>query len=363
MIKQTFNYFSYYDYSQTSEDCNRALFEEAVAAEVTTTSSLEKESRPYPPEPSFLHPTSRDVQYTEVFTPGIAAKSVTELIWCDGYNLGMATTTTRKTFGLTADYTAYEGTNWPLDLRLKIKDKKINLGTSIVEYRQTARMFNNFANGLKSAWDLYRGRLPKKLRRRIRPCDIPASYLTGTYGIEPLVNDLFDSITELNSRMTKPMYQRSTSTSTRKSTDQHGGTFTVSEKAVAYLKKTHSHSAFTLGNVGELAWEVIPFSFVVDWGIGVGDYLSSLDALDGLEFLSGTVTTKVEYQQSNSTYNLPLYHNIVDSPAKVTYSGISRAVIGTIPLPSRPNVGFSASYRRLTNAVALLWAVNKRCKA
>jgi hypothetical protein len=35
-----------------------------------------------------------------------------------------------------------------------------------------------------------------------------------------------------------------------------------------------------------LAWELIPYSFVVDWLFPVGDYLSSLDALVGVSDLS-----------------------------------------------------------------------------
>jgi hypothetical protein len=41
------------------------------------------------------------------------------------------------------------------------------------------------------------------------------------------------------------------------------------------------------GNVWQLAWELIPLSFVVDWFLPVGKYLDSLNATKGITFLDG----------------------------------------------------------------------------
>lgn len=45
-----------------------------------------------------------------------------------------------------------------------------------------------------------------------------------------------------------------------------------------------------LTNPALVAWEVVPFSFVVDWFIPVGDFLSQISAYHGLEFVSGYQT-------------------------------------------------------------------------
>jgi hypothetical protein len=42
-----------------------------------------------------------------------------------------------------------------------------------------------------------------------------------------------------------------------------------------------------LTNPLEVAWELIPFSFVADWFISVGDWLRGLTALHGLRIVSG----------------------------------------------------------------------------
>lgn len=51
-----------------------------------------------------------------------------------------------------------------------------------------------------------------------------------------------------------------------------------------------------LTNPAEVAWEVVPFSFVIDWFIPVGNFLSSLDSLVGVQDLTvcrGYKTTSV----------------------------------------------------------------------
>lgn len=43
-----------------------------------------------------------------------------------------------------------------------------------------------------------------------------------------------------------------------------------------------------------IAWELVPFSFVADWFVPVGSFLSSLTATAGLEFSSGLVSRRVD---------------------------------------------------------------------
>lgn len=50
------------------------------------------------------------------------------------------------------------------------------------------------------------------------------------------------------------------------------------------------------------AWELVPYSFVVDWFVGVGQYLSNLSALDGLHFTVGS-ETKYVYRVCEREYD------------------------------------------------------------
>lgn len=49
-----------------------------------------------------------------------------------------------------------------------------------------------------------------------------------------------------------------------------------------------------------LAWELVPYSFVVDWFLPVGDYLKQLTYAQGLSFKRGTVTRRTEINGSSS---------------------------------------------------------------
>lgn len=47
-------------------------------------------------------------------------------------------------------------------------------------------------------------------------------------------------------------------------------------------------------NPSLVLWEAVPWSFVVDWLLPVGDFLSSLTALWGISIISNVYTTKSE---------------------------------------------------------------------
>lgn len=47
-------------------------------------------------------------------------------------------------------------------------------------------------------------------------------------------------------------------------------------------------------DLASVAWELTPFSFVIDWFIPIGNWISSLTALDGLKFIKGSRSFKYE---------------------------------------------------------------------
>lgn len=57
-------------------------------------------------------------------------------------------------------------------------------------------------------------------------------------------------------------------------------------------------SQLGLTSLGSVAWELIPWSFVVDWFVPVGDYVAAHSALAGLQFSQGYVskTTQIQAQ-------------------------------------------------------------------
>lgn len=55
-------------------------------------------------------------------------------------------------------------------------------------------------------------------------------------------------------------------------------------------------SRIGLTNPAVLAWDVIPWSFVVNWVIPIGDWLESIDSTVGLDYLGGTYSRGVRLQ-------------------------------------------------------------------
>lgn len=62
-------------------------------------------------------------------------------------------------------------------------------------------------------------------------------------------------------------------------------------------------SQIGLTNPFVLAWDVIPWSFVVNWVIPIGDWLESIDSTVGLDYLGGTYSYGVRLQDGTVVVN------------------------------------------------------------
>lgn len=60
--------------------------------------------------------------------------------------------------------------------------------------------------------------------------------------------------------------------------------------AICYFPPFRTFQELGLTNLPNAAWELIPYSFVVDWVLGVGEWLQGYTALDGLEDVTVTTT-------------------------------------------------------------------------
>lgn len=262
-------------------------------------------------------------------------------------------------------WVSFETGDWATGLRLQLKSLKVNLGEDLAEYRQTASMFSDAAHGIKNAWDAYRG---LRRRRRITPCAIPAANLIYSFGVAPLVGTVYDSVERLRSTLDDPTFVKVVQSAKKTvSVNQGLGIGTVTGKqtrssfAQLYVKYDRgSFNNFTVGNPLEIAWELVPYSFVIDYMIPIGDALSALDALVGVSGIYGTVTHRDSasgsYTESNYGSDWTEVRNI---PATGKYRGHSRELITSVPMPGFPNWRPSASWHKLRNAVALLWQTRK----
>jgi len=258
-------------------------------------------------------------------------------------------------------------TNWELAVRTKIKSHAVNLGTHAVEYRETAKMFMDVAKFTYSTYRLMRGhgwngrtvfRKRDSRRTKISKGGVKAAelYLGYQYGVKPLIGDLGKSIQLLQARLEGPLvrrvYVKKKSSASWNNVSWTDGTASRESKVQVFVTHKGDYTPFTGGNVPELVWESIPFSFVVDWLFPIGEWLSSLDALKDVESMIGTLT---ERTTQRSYPNVSGFEN-----AKVGILGGShrefyqRSVLHTIPSARVPRYTPSTSWQTIANAGALL---------
>jgi len=262
--------------------------------------------------------------------------------------------------------------DWSLPLRLKIKDESINLGQTLAEYRQTASMFGDAAKGVVNAWRAFK---KKKFLKNRSMCSVSAAHLIYDYGVAPLVSDMFDSYEALRHRLEKPVHKRYFIKQTCEKEvleleDVYyglgkSGPFTCEQTGdqytTAYVElDLEKLSMFTPGNPLEIVWERVPYSFVVDWFIPIGDTLSALSALGGVKSVNVSVVRKRRQYEVRTPYITDVF-GVKHPPERkgfTNFEAITRSVYNTIPLPAIPQFDFDATVSKLLNAVSLL--VNAR---
>lgn len=259
-------------------------------------------------------------------------------------------------------------------LLAKIKDEKVNLALLLAEYRKTADAFVQAAHRMV---DIYRAiqRLkrhptdllnPKKVKRRVshnvahqlpKGSQQSRDYLLVRYGLEPTVRDMVGALDVLKNGASRPLIQRVTKSARSVFTSSNGinqnifpghhrvFNYRSSTKLTAFIQWrpddiSNQINQLGLSNPLALAWELVPYSFVLDWLIPVGETLASLDALIGSQRTSCTVTKRSEIR--------------MDCSFNGTYRGkaFNRALQGLTP--SMPGYKQSTSAIHIADAIALL---------
>lgn len=256
-----------------------------------------------------------------------------------------------------------------LQIRNEIGSEAVNLGTSLAEYRATASMFSQGAKMVRQAFRIARGKIPMSSRSKFTACSISAAYLANSYGIQPLMADLADSYEAMRLKLELPILKKFIAYSKGRHTvaDETNywrteGKSTKSERGIFYVEYKQNQDLLSVGNPASWLWEVIPYSFVVDWMIPIGDTLASLDVLRNTIRAAGTVTTKRAW----ITRTYTKYENSLGDTGESQVPGIvqgsshERAAYLTVPLPGIPKWSPSTSYKSILNGLALLHQMNAK---
>lgn len=240
-----------------------------------------------------------------------------------------------------------------------------NLWETLAEFRQTLDMLSvAVGKGHRFLDGLQRGMPPAN------------AWLVYRYGIRPLISDVTSILTSLQQKTgrrrwtTRAGLQDSRSSTSNLTYDHDYVRETYSETAQhnvqirgMSLDELFVTIPLQLGLSGKgfltVPWELIPYSFVVDWFVNVGDWLNASVPLLDVNNLGSALVVKhdcaVTYQQLSTAENGGLYSVVrpLSGLIHATKAETIRTALTKPTLLIRGNFGFSKA-TRVGDALALV---------
>jgi len=220
---------------------------------------------------------------------------------------------------------------------------KVNLAQFFGERRQTANLLADTARRIASAASALKHADLRTFQKALslsgaqtrtvtqswkRVQDTPINHrvanhwLEYVYGWKPLLSDLYAGAEYLASRMHDPpktsgLVEASASKNVQVSIPiirNGSGAIRVArlsthkvgvKAAMLYTLQSEARSVLAQTGISNpllLAWELLPYSFVVDWFLPVGNYLESLTTFDGFDMTAGYVTTLESSTSARDVY-------------------------------------------------------------
>lgn len=261
-----------------------------------------------------------------------------------------------------------------MEALLALKQQRVNLGVAFGECQKTADFVGNvaytFVDAIRKA---KKGRFRDALKALGNKERLPETLLGVQYGLRPLMNDVKGAYDALRQQPQTAFVV--TTKGTASISEDHdyvqllgnANCRVVGKRSVgAYVRLDYVPSntfLSTLASVGmtnpfEVMYELVPWSFVADWFLPVGDYLSTLDATLGFEFKSGSCSI---FKQNR--------HEITSGGANGNYIGgvfsrihravqLDRTVYASTPHPL-PRLKNPLSLEHMANGLALLRATTR----
>ena len=271
---------------------------------------------------------------------------------------------------------------------LKLKHQSVNLAVAFAERKQTKDLFIHSARSIAKSVNKFKGAHSKDWGNVVKSGSwkkAPQRWLELQYGWKPLISDIQGACQEMSD------HQNVTNSYLAKVSGVAGDEsvvvwnklmnystlyrFVVTDKwkhsarAVLYYRMRNpvlaKFASLGLTNPFELAWEKMKYSFVIDWFLPVGNWLSTLDADFGWDFHSGTLTTFSRGSSSShfATTGLAPSHLKVDfSGSEYSAQGFSmnRSVYSSAPWGGIPRFKNPLSSQHVANAMSLLTQAFRR---
>lgn len=327
--------------------------------------------------------------YRKVVNGGVA-QSITERTGTTvsvGYDIPLSS------LGITGQLAAQDN-KAAVKLLDKIKSGRVNLAQVVAERSQTARLVGDtaikIANSLRAlkkgdivsaARALGSAKPSRAVRRRTAKqfrvagptADFTSrSWLELQYGWKPLLTDVFGAAQALAELPYGASYNKVEAGSTFTTHSELSGIALSTDSkllgsgAVTYTRTVRYGCSFSADPLGKplaalgltnpalIAWELLPFSFVVDWFLPVGNYISSLDATIGCQFIDGYRSEKVTVTSVSDTKSNGYADEYFLSRRTFKEMTFERTRLLAFPSPRLPSWKNPVSTTHALNALALL---------
>lgn len=269
------------------------------------------------------------------------------------------------------------------DLRLlsklaeEVRGHSFDLGINIAEAKESYRtILGNLRNLGGALVALKHGRVDDALRylavpdggwRKLRAKDISGRWLELQYGWRPLVSQSYEAAKALAAVTGPRTLTFNASVGTKRATydgSQSPTNFRYPVN-VSYTKRIRAelyeevglNRSLALVDPLQIAWEVVPYSFVVDWFLPIGSYLSTWGIIPSLKGRFIT-TERIGQKAGNWSYTpIGAAGHQRDGTTKVElWFNMNRTVSSSlsVPLPTFNSIPKALSPKRLLNAVSLI---------
>ncbi len=276
---------------------------------------------------------------------------------------------------------------------LRLKDSKIDLSVMALEARKTAGMLGRFSTDMAKVLRSFKsGKNPvagmRTLGRLANWKNVPGRYLEWCYGVTPLLQDIDGSMQKIAEaqNLQRPMRLKVVGVIEENDLVNLGRVlpfnagpgphfeFECRRRRLVRYSLCYDVPSWALKDVSELGlsnplstlYELTPYSFVLDWVVPVGDWLSVLDAGNFLDFKEGTLTRMVTLSRPSFRSDPAVNAGITIikqrlSGQSVRGLGLSRSVITSKPVfAGIPRLKGTFQLDKLAKGIALLTQVFAR---
>lgn len=262
----------------------------------------------------------------------------------------------------------------------KLASSKVDLGESLGDIKQTGQMMANSLRSLASAFAQARKGnmggaanalgLTKEKKRSLGKSSKNAAnnWLALQFGWLPIMNDIYNGHAAIKAAFAGDDDQiievKAVATGSKGMPVLSGLSYTGSliegcqvgiHMKVANNVQSGLNQLNLLNPLG-VGWQLLPLSFVVDWFVSVGDYLSALGADLGLEFRAGYETYFVKGKNITLSYTEPFWGEGTygsEGSWKISVFSMQRVVLQQAPPPGL-YMKLGLDLGKASTAVALL---------